>query len=84
MKPIAEIFSQGEELVNGQIVDSNAAWLSLQLSQIGFQVKRHTAVGDHLHDLVELFREIDGHIAAENDVVAAECGKVLLQVELAE
>jgi len=58
MKPIAEIFSQGEELVNGQIVDSNAAWLSLQLSQIGFQVKRHTAVGDHLHDLVELFREI--------------------------
>lgn len=58
MKAIAEIFSQGEEVVCGQTVDSNAAWLSQQLNQMGFRVKRHTAVGDHLDDLVELMREI--------------------------
>ena len=58
MKVIAEIFSQGEEVVSGQTVDSNAAWLSQQLVDIGFTVKRHTVVGDHLQDLETLVREI--------------------------
>jgi len=58
MKVIAEIFSQGEEVVSGQIVDSNAAWLSQYLNEMGFTVKRHTAVGDALDDLVNLIREI--------------------------
>lgn len=58
MTSIAEIFSQGEEVVSGQIVDSNAAWLSQQLNELGFAVKRHTAVGDDLDDLVGLIREI--------------------------
>jgi len=58
MKVIAEIFSQGEEVVCGQIVDSNAAWLSQHLTDLGFAVKRHTAVGDDLNDLASLIREI--------------------------
>ncbi|WP_446811798.1 competence/damage-inducible protein A [Methylomonas sp. 2BW1-5-20] len=58
MKPLAEIFSQGEEIVCGQTVDSNAAWLSQQLVELGFTLKRHTAVGDNLEDLVALFTEI--------------------------
>lgn len=58
MKPIAEIFSQGEEVISGQIVDHNAAWLSSQLTELGFAVKRHNAVGDHLDDLAALIREI--------------------------
>lgn len=58
MKVVAEIFSQGEEVVCGQIVDSNAAWLSQHLNDMGFAVKRHTAVGDDLDDLVGLIREI--------------------------
>ncbi|MDD1620759.1 MAG: competence/damage-inducible protein A [Methylococcaceae bacterium] len=58
MKPVAEIFSQGEEVISGQIVDHNAAWLSEQLTELGFAVKRHTAVGDHLDDLVALIKEI--------------------------
>lgn len=55
---IAEIFSQGEEVVSGQTVDSNAAWLSQCLSDLGFSVRRHTAVGDRLDDLIALFAEI--------------------------
>ena len=58
MQLIAEIFSQGEEVVSGQTVDSNAAWVSEQLSELGFKVKRHTAVGDNLDDLSGLFQEI--------------------------
>ena len=60
MSVVAEIFSQGEEVVTGQTVDSNAAWLSQQLTDLGFNVTRHTAVGDRLNDLVQLIREIAG------------------------
>lgn len=58
MKVVAEIFSQGEEVVSGQTVDSNAAWLSQHLRDIGFVIKRHTAVGDDLSDLTALIEEI--------------------------
>lgn len=58
MTQLAEIFSQGEEIVCGQTVDSNAAWLSQQLMELGFTLKRHTAVGDNLQDLIALFTEI--------------------------
>ncbi len=56
--PIAEIFSQGEEVITGQVVDTNAAWLSQQLVDLGFSIARHTAVGDKLADLVGLLTEI--------------------------
>lgn len=55
---IAEIFSQGEEVVSGQVVDSNAAWLSQQLTELGFDVRRHNAVGDNLAELAGLMAEI--------------------------
>ena len=58
MQVRAEIFSQGEEIVSGQTVDTNAAWLSQQLVQMGFVVKRHTAVGDNLADLKNLLQDI--------------------------
>ena len=54
----AEILSQGEELVTGEIADTNAAWLSQALIGLGFDVTRHTAVGDRLEALIDLLREI--------------------------
>ncbi len=58
MNPTLEIFSQGEEVVTGQTVDTNAAWLSERVVAMGFTVTRHTAVGDKLDDLIALLREI--------------------------
>lgn len=58
MQPQIEIFSQGEEVITGQTVDTNAAWLSQKLVDMGFLVKRHTAVGDNLQDLKVLLKEI--------------------------
>jgi len=58
MNPTLEIFSQGEEVVTGQTVDTNAAWLSEHVVTLGFTVTRHTAVGDKLADLIALLREI--------------------------
>ncbi len=58
MQPKVEIFSQGEEVLTGQVVDTNAAWLSQKLADLGFVVKRHTSVGDNLQDLKTLLKEI--------------------------
>ncbi|CAG7856651.1 nicotinamide-nucleotide amidase [biofilm metagenome] len=58
MNPRLEVFSQGEEIVTGQVVDTNAAWLSQEAVALGFSVIRHTAVGDKLDDLVLLLMDI--------------------------
>ncbi len=55
---VAELLSQGHEVVTGQTADTNAAWLSAELVDLGFRVSRHTAVGDDLADLVAALREI--------------------------
>ena len=56
--PLLEIFSQGEEVITGQIVDGNAAWLARQGVELGFRVSRVTAVGDKLADLKAVLLEI--------------------------
>ncbi len=57
---IAEILSIGSELMAGRIADTNAAFLSEQLARLGFQVTRHTAVGDSRRDIVSALREAAG------------------------
>jgi len=58
MNPTFEVFSQGEEIVTGQVVDTNAAWLSQQAVALGFHVTRHTAVGDKLENLIQVLLDI--------------------------
>ncbi len=79
--PKLEILSQGEEIVTGQVVDTNAAWLAQQSVELGFIVTRQSAVGDKLDDLVNVFREISrradccvctGGLGPTNDDLTAE------------
>jgi len=42
----AAIISIGDELVLGQVVDTNSAWLSGQLAAMGIEVAEHVTVGD--------------------------------------
>jgi nicotinamide-nucleotide amidase len=49
--PCAEILSQGDEVVTGQITDTNAAWLATELTELGFTVTRHVTVGDRCDDI---------------------------------
>lgn len=53
----AEIIAVGTELVLGDSVDTNSAWISTRLAQIGIDVTRHVAVGDDLHLMVQVVRE---------------------------
>ena len=52
-----EMICTGEEILAGQIVDTNAAWLGNQLLERGFEMQRRTTVGDRLADLIEVFKE---------------------------
>ncbi len=50
----AEIVAVGSELLLGDHVDTNSAWLSARLAEIGVDVHRHTTVGDNLDRMVEV------------------------------
>lgn len=58
----AAILSQGDEVVTGQTVDTNAAWLAEQLTELGVDVVRHLTVGDRLDDLVEALRDTTSRV----------------------
>ncbi|MBK8207734.1 MAG: competence/damage-inducible protein A [Planctomycetes bacterium] len=47
----AAVIAVGNEVVHGFIVDSNSAWLSQSLAELGFDVQFHMAVTDRLPDL---------------------------------
>lgn len=68
--PTAEILSQGDEVVTGQIADTNAAWIAEQLTALGFSILRHTTVGDILPDIVAAV----GEAAARADLVVCTGG----------
>lgn len=52
----AEIITIGTELLLGQIVDTNAAYLAEQLAAIGLNVYRKTTVGDNELRIAEVVR----------------------------
>lgn len=56
-RPTVEILSQGDEVIEGTVINTNAAWLSRKLVDMGFHVVRHTCIGDDLDALVSALRE---------------------------
>ncbi|MBK0402239.1 competence/damage-inducible protein A [Adhaeribacter sp. BT258] len=47
MKPVlAEIITIGDEILYGQIVDTNSAWLGTELGKIGVRVKQISSIAD--------------------------------------
>jgi len=55
-----EILSTGDELLTGQVVDTNSAWLMDRLWDLGLMVRRKTLVGDDRDDLDAALRETTG------------------------
>ncbi len=53
---VAEIISVGTELLLGEIVDTNATFLSTRLRDLGITVYRKSTVGDNLERLTETIR----------------------------
>ena len=52
-----EIVGVGTELLLGQIINSNAAWIGQRLADVGWDCLRHTAVGDNEERIAGVLRE---------------------------
>jgi nicotinamide-nucleotide amidase len=50
---LAEIITIGDEILIGQIVDTNSAWMAQQLNLAGIKVKQITSVSDDADHIIE-------------------------------
>ena len=57
MTPNIELLSIGSELLLGQIVDTNSAWISQRLAEVGANIYYKTTVGDNLRRMVEVLSQ---------------------------
>ena len=52
MNTNAEIITIGDEILIGQVIDTNSAWIAQQLNNIGINVYQMTSVSDNNHHIV--------------------------------
>jgi nicotinamide-nucleotide amidase len=79
---LAELLTIGDEILYGQIVDTNTQWMSVALSNAGIKVIRKTAVGDQENEILTAFAEaekradivlITGGLGPTNDDLTKPC-----------
>lgn len=51
------IITIGDELLIGQTIDTNSAWMAIQLNKAGMWVQRRVAVGDSREDIVQSLQQ---------------------------
>lgn len=56
----AEIITVGDELLIGQTVDTNSAWMGMQLSMLGIKVNRITSISDLREEIISALDEALG------------------------
>ncbi len=88
-----ELICTGEEVLSGQIVDTNAAWFANILMDNGLELQRKTTVGDRMEDLVSTFLDrsqfadvilVNGGLGPTTDDLSAEAAAKALGEELVE
>ncbi|PCJ42926.1 MAG: damage-inducible protein CinA [SAR86 cluster bacterium] len=88
-----EMICTGEEVLSGQIVDTNAAWFANTMMNQGIELQRKTTVGDRLDDLANTFIErsqhadvilVNGGLGPTTDDLSAEALALALGEELVE
>jgi nicotinamide-nucleotide amidase len=79
---LAELLTIGDEILYGQIVDTNSQWMSVELSNAGIKVIRKTTVGDQEDEIIAAFAEaekradiilITGGLGPTNDDLTKPC-----------
>lgn len=55
----AELLTIGDEILYGQIVDTNAQWMSVELDKVGIKIIRKTSVGDQEQEILTAFAEAE-------------------------
>lgn len=61
MRPIlAEVVTIGDEILYGQITDTNTQWMSTELDKIGIKTVRKSSVGDQEDKILQILEEAEG------------------------
>ena len=55
----AELLTIGDEILYGQIVDTNSQWMSVELDKVGIKIIRKTSVGDQEDEILVAFAEAE-------------------------
>ncbi|WP_165311559.1 CinA family nicotinamide mononucleotide deamidase-related protein [Vibrio ziniensis] len=85
------MLSTGEEVLHGDIVDTNAAWLSREFFQSGFELSKRSTVGDAKSALVEELLMlsfntdvvvVNGGLGPTTDDLSSECAALAAEQEL--
>src|SRR5271156_6609554 len=61
-KMLAEIITIGDEILIGQIVDTNSAWMAEQLNSIGLRVKQISSVSDDREHILTALAEAEKRV----------------------
>lgn len=88
-----EMLSTGDEVLYGQIIDTNAAWLADYFFEQGLPMSRRNTVGDSLEDLIDVLKErseqadiliVNGGLGPTSDDLSALAAAKAAGVELVE
>jgi nicotinamide-nucleotide amidase len=89
----AEIVTVGTEMLLGDLVDTNTAWISQRLAELGVVIYRHTTVGDNAERIVAALRQAasasdlvvtTGGLGPTSDDLTNACLSVLTDREMVE
>jgi nicotinamide-nucleotide amidase len=58
----AEIITIGDEILFGQITDTNSQWISAELDKIGIKTRRKTSVSDKPQEIVDALKEAEKRV----------------------
>lgn len=59
---LAEIITIGDELLIGQVIDTNSAWMAGQLNSIGIKVHQITSVSDQREHILQALKEASARV----------------------
>lgn len=89
----SEIIAIGTELLLGQVVNTNAKWMSEQLATNGIDTYYHTVVGDNLMRVVDTFKQaqsrsnliiVSGGLGPTEDDMTREAFQTMSNLEIFE
>ncbi len=90
---IAEIIAIGDEIITGQVLDSNSAFIAQALNENGIEVKYHVSCGDNQSDILMAFKQAHqraqivictGGLGPTTDDITLECASVFFDDPLQE
>ena len=68
--PKAEIYALGSEIVLGQTIDTNSAWISTKLNDLGVETVKHVAIADD----IEIIKSVLNNSTSEIIIIGGGLG----------